>query len=151
MQKRTDPQITSPSADNAQEPLSATHDIDLATHLVHGGTMRSQFGETSEALFLNSGFVYETAEAAEARFKGDAEGFVYSRYANPTVRMFEDRMVGLEGAEAARATGSGMAAVAAALMCQLSAGDHVVAATALFGSCRTSLKTCCPGTASLRP
>lgn len=111
-------------------------DVELATHLVHGGTQRSQFGETSEALFLNSGFVYETAEAAEARFKGDADGFVYSRYANPTVRMFEDRMIGLEGAEAARATGSGMAAVAAALMCQLSAGDHVVAATALFGSCR---------------
>lgn len=107
-----------------------------ATAMVHAGTMRSGFGETSEALFLTQGFVYESAEAAEARFKGDEPGFVYSRYANPTVEMFERRMCALEGAEAARATASGMAAVAAALMCQLSAGDHVVAARALFGSCR---------------
>ncbi len=107
----------------------------LATELVHGGTVRSQFGETSEAIFLNSGFVYDTAEAAEARFKGEAPGFVYSRYANPTVGMLEERMCRIEGAEAARATASGMAAVHAALMCQLKAGDHVVASRALFGSC----------------
>ena len=75
-----------------------------ATELVHGGTLRSPFGETSEALYLNSGFVYENAEEAEARFKGDAEGYVYSRYANPTVSMFEERIRILEGAEAARAT-----------------------------------------------
>ncbi|MCC0003106.1 MAG: O-succinylhomoserine sulfhydrylase [Methylobacteriaceae bacterium] len=106
-----------------------------ATRLVHGGTMRSQFGETSEALFLTQGFVYESAEAAEARFKGDQPGFVYSRFANPTVAMFEQRMALLEGAEAARATASGMAAVTAALMGLLKAGDHVVAARALFGSC----------------
>lgn len=107
-----------------------------ATELVHGGTLRSPFGETSEALYLNSGFVYENAEEAEARFKGDAEGYVYSRYANPTVSMFEERIRILEGAEAARATATGMAAVSAAMLSQLSAGDHVVAGRALFGSCR---------------
>ena len=108
----------------------------LAMKLVHEGTLRSQFGETSEAIFLNSGYVYESAEQAEARFKGDEEGYVYSRYANPTVAMFEARMCALEGAEAARGTASGMAAVAASLLCQLKAGDHVVSARALFGSCR---------------
>lgn len=107
-----------------------------ATELVHAGTLRSQFGETSEAIFLNSGYVYDTAEQAEARFKGDEEGFVYSRYANPTVAMFEARMCAMEGAEAARGTASGMAAVAASLLCHLRAGDHVVSARALFGSCR---------------
>ncbi|MGD0532667.1 MAG: O-succinylhomoserine sulfhydrylase [Methyloceanibacter sp.] len=107
-----------------------------ATRLVHEGTLRSQFGETSEAIFLNSGYVYRNAEQAEARFKGDEEGFVYSRYANPTVAMFEARMCALEGAEAARGTSSGMAAVAASLLSQLKAGDHVVSARALFGSCR---------------
>ena len=107
-----------------------------ATELVHEGTLRSQFGETSEAIFLNSGYVYTSAEQAEARFKGDEEGFVYSRYANPTVDMFEKRMCALEGAEAARGTASGMAAVAASLLCHLKAGDHVVSARALFGSCR---------------
>ena len=106
-----------------------------ATRLVHGGTLRSQFGETSEALFLTQGFVYDTAEAAEARFKGTEPGFIYARFGNPTVAMFEQRMALLEGAEAARATASGMAAVTAALMGLLRAGDHVVAARALFGSC----------------
>src|SRR6185437_4396463 len=90
-----------------------------ATELVHAGTLRSQFGETSEAIFLNSGYVYETAEQAEARFKGDEEGFVYSRYANPTVAMFEARMCALEGAEAARGTASGMAAVSSSMLCHL--------------------------------
>jgi O-succinylhomoserine sulfhydrylase len=107
-----------------------------ATRLVHEGTLRSQFGETSEAIFLNSGYVYQSAEQAEARFKGDEEGFVYSRYANPTVAMFEARMCALEGAPAARGTASGMAAVAASLLCHLKAGDHVLSARALFGSCR---------------
>jgi O-succinylhomoserine sulfhydrylase len=106
-----------------------------ATKLVHGGTLRSQFGEMSEALFLTQGYVYDTAEAAEARFKGEAPGFIYSRYANPTVAMFEERMCLLEGAEAARATASGMAAVTATLLGQLKAGDHIVSARALFGSC----------------
>jgi O-succinylhomoserine sulfhydrylase len=107
-----------------------------ATRLVHEGTLRSQFGETSEAIFLNSGYVYENAEQAERRFKGDEEGFVYSRYSNPTVDMFERRMCALEGAEAARGTASGMAAVTASLFSFLKAGDHVVSARALFGSCR---------------
>ena len=107
-----------------------------ATRLVHAGTRRSQFGEVSEALFLTQGYAYETMEAAEARFKGEDPGFVYSRYGNPTVAMFEDRMAALEGAEAARATASGMAAVIASLLGQLKAGDHVVSAKALFGGCR---------------
>jgi O-succinylhomoserine sulfhydrylase len=108
----------------------------LATQLVHEGTLRSQFGETSEAVFLNSGYVYDSAQEAEARFKGEAEGYVYSRYANPTVSMFENRICALEGAEAARGTASGMAAVAASFLCHLNAGDHVVSGRALFGSCR---------------
>lgn len=115
-----------------------------ATKMVHAGTQRSQFGETSEALFLTQGFVYDSAEAAEARFKGEDDGFVYSRYANPTVDMFEKRMCALEGAEAARATASGMAAISSALLCQLSAGDHVIAAKALFGSCRWIVETLLP-------
>lgn len=115
-----------------------------ATQMVHGGTMRSPFGETSEAMFLTQGFVYDSAEAAEARFKGEDDGYVYSRYANPTVSMFEERMCMLEGAEAAKATSSGMAAVAAAILCQLQAGDHVVSARALFGSCRWIIETLLP-------
>src|SRR5580700_3942876 len=106
-----------------------------ATQLIHGGSLRSRFQETSEALFLTQGYLYDTSEQAEARFKGDDPGFIYSRFANPTVSMFERRMALLEGAEAARATASGMAAVTASLMGQLKAGDHVVAAKALFGSC----------------
>jgi O-succinylhomoserine sulfhydrylase len=114
------------------------------TALVHGGTTRSPFGETSEAMFLTQGFVYASAEAAEARFKGDDPGFVYSRYANPTVAMFEERIAQLEGAEAARGTASGMAAVNLALMACCKAGDHVVAAKALFGSCRYIVETLLP-------
>src|SRR6202142_3700506 len=106
-----------------------------ATQLIHGGSLRSSFGETSEALFLTQGYLYDTMELAEARFKGDDPGFIYSRYSNPTVSMFEKRMALLEGAEAARATASGMAAVTAALLGQLKAGDHIVASRALFGSC----------------
>jgi O-succinylhomoserine sulfhydrylase len=105
------------------------------TRLVRGGTVRSAHGETSEALFFTSGYRYDRAEDAEARFKNEQPGFVYSRFANPTVAMFEERMALLEGAEAARATASGMAAVYAALACQLKAGDHIVAARAMFGSC----------------
>ncbi|MBI3275603.1 MAG: PLP-dependent transferase, partial [Methylocystis sp.] len=106
-----------------------------ATQLVHGGTLRSSFGEMSEALFLTQSFAYPTMEAAEARFKGEEPGFIYSRFSNPTVAMFEQRMMLLEGAEAARATASGMAAVTASLLAPAQAGDHVVAARALFGSC----------------
>jgi O-succinylhomoserine sulfhydrylase len=106
------------------------------TRLVHGGILRSQFGENAEALYLTQSYVYDSAEQCERRFKGEEEGFIYSRYSNPTVAMFEGRMCALEGAEAARATATGMAAVTASLLCQLKAGDHVVAAKALFGSCR---------------
>ncbi len=115
-----------------------------ATQLVHGGTLRSQFGETSEAIYLTQGFVYDTSEAAEARFKGETDGFIYARYGSPTNDMFEKRMCALEGAEEARATASGMAAVAAAILCQLKAGDHIVAARALFGSCRWVVETLAP-------
>ena len=106
------------------------------TRLVHAGTLRSQFGETSEALFLTQGFVYDTAEQCEARFKGEDPGFLYSRFSNPNISMFERRMIELEGAEAARATATGMAAVTTAILAPLKAGDHVVAAKAMFGSCR---------------
>ncbi|MCO4318793.1 O-succinylhomoserine sulfhydrylase [Phyllobacterium sp. 21LDTY02-6] len=115
-----------------------------ATQLVHAGTLRSGFGETSESLFLTQGFVYPDAESAEARFKGEDPGFIYSRYANPTTDMFEKRMCALEGAEDARATASGMAAVAAAILCQVKAGDHVLAARAMFGSCRYIIETLLP-------
>lgn len=110
-------------------------DFDIATNLVQGGTIRSAFGETSEALYLTQGFVYDNAEAAEARFAGDEDGYIYSRYSNPTVTMLEERMKLLEGAPAAMATASGMAAVHSSLMSFLKAGDHIVAAKALFGSC----------------
>ncbi len=106
-----------------------------ATRLVRGGTTRSGHGETSEAMFLTSGYVYDGAAEAEARFKGEAPGFVYSRFGNPTIAMFEQRLALLEGAEACKATSTGMAAVFASLMAQLRAGDHVVASRALFGSC----------------
>ncbi len=120
----------------AARPAPSPGDYRPETRLVHAGTMRSGFGETSEALFLTQGFVYATAEECEARFKGDDPGFIYSRFSNPNISMFESRMVELEGAEAARATATGMAAVTTAMLAPLKAGDHVVAAKALFGSCR---------------
>jgi O-succinylhomoserine sulfhydrylase len=115
-----------------------------ATRLVHGGTLRSEFGEMSEAIFLTQGFAYDTMEIAEARFKGEDPGFIYGRFSNPTVAMFEQRMCLLEGAEDARATASGMAAVTAAIMGQVKAGDHIVAAKALFGSCRFIVEDLAP-------
>src|SRR6476619_8265370 len=115
-------------------PASSTARYRPETRLVHSGSLRSQFGETSEALFLTQGFVYDTAEACEARFKGEESGYLYSRFSNPTVAMFEARMAAFEGAEAARATASGMAAVTVALLGQLKAGDHLVAAKQMFGS-----------------
>ncbi len=114
------------------------------TQLVHGGILRSQFGETSEAIFLTQGFVYTSAEQAEARFKNEDPGFQYSRFANPTVSMLEDRLRLFEGAEVCRAMATGMAAVNAALLSYLRAGDHVVAARAMFGSCRYIVETLCP-------
>ena len=124
--------------------MSKKRNRQIETELIHGAHNRSPFGETSEALYLTQGFVYDSAEAAEARFKGDDPGYVYSRYANPTVSIFEERMCMLEGAQAARATASGMAAVTAAIGCQVSAGDHIVAAKALFGSCRWVVETLMP-------
>ncbi|MBV2358197.1 O-succinylhomoserine sulfhydrylase [Thalassococcus sp. CAU 1522] len=115
------------------------------TNLVHGGTKRSQWGEVSEAIFLTQGFVYDTAEAAEARFiKTGPDEYIYGRYGNPTVAMFEERMALLEGAEDAFATASGMAAVSGALSALLKAGDHVVSARALFGSCLYVLQEILP-------
>ena len=110
-------------------------DWGLATRLVRGGLRRSAFGETSEALFLNSGFVYDDAESAEARFKGEAAGYMYSRYGNPTIAMLEERLALLEGAEDCFATATGMAGVFTSLMAATKAGDHVIASRALFGSC----------------
>ncbi|MBV9532924.1 MAG: aminotransferase class I/II-fold pyridoxal phosphate-dependent enzyme, partial [Bradyrhizobium sp.] len=106
------------------------------TRLVHSGTLRSEFGETSEGLFLTQGYVYDSAELCEARFKGEDVGYIYSRYSNPTIAMFEQRMIDLEGAEAGRATATGMAAVTTAILAPLRAGDHLVAPKAMFGSCR---------------
>jgi len=106
------------------------------TRLVHSGSLRSQYNETSEALFVTQGFIYDSAEQCEARFKGEDPGYIYGRFSNPTVTMFEQRMIELEGAEAARATATGMAAVTTAMLAPLKAGDHVVASKALFGSCR---------------
>ena len=120
----------------ANLPASSTTRYRPETRLVHSGTLRSQFGETSEAMFLTQGFVYDSAEQCEARFKGEDPGFLYSRFSNPTVAMFERRMIELEGAEAGRATATGMAAVTTAILAPLKAGDHVVAAKAMFGSCR---------------
>jgi O-succinylhomoserine sulfhydrylase len=113
------------------------------TRLVHSGALRSQFGETSEALFLTQGYVYDSSLTAERRFKNEEPGYQYSRFSNPTVTMFEQRMAALEGAQAARATATGMAAVTTAVMGQLRAGDHVVASKALFGSCRYVVEEHC--------
>jgi O-succinylhomoserine sulfhydrylase len=113
-----------------------SEDWSTRTKLVHAGIRRSQYGEVAEAIFLTQGFVYESAEAAEARFlKAGEDEFIYARYGNPTVRMFEERIAALEGTEDAFATASGMAAVNGALTAMLRAGDHVVSARALFGSC----------------
>jgi O-succinylhomoserine sulfhydrylase len=117
---------------------------DSNTNLVRGGINRSQFNETSEALFLTSGFVYKSAEQAEAIFKGSKKGFQYSRYSNPTVEIFEKRLALLDGSEDCFATASGMAAIFFSLMCQLKAGDHIVSSSALFGSCKEIVKNILP-------
>ncbi len=115
-----------------------------ATLAVRGGTARSDFGETSEAIFMTSGYAYDSAEEAAARFRGERPGMTYSRLQNPTTEMLEQRIALLEGAEAARVTTTGMAAMSAALLCQLSAGDHLVAGRSLFGSCRVLVDTILP-------
>lgn len=129
---------------NQSNPADRAFEWSPQTQMVHGGTLRSQFNETSEAIFATSGYAYESAEQAAARFTEEEPGFTYSRFENPTVEMFEQRMAALEGAPAARATASGMAAVTAALLSYLSAGDHIVAAKALFGSCRYVVETLAP-------
>ena len=106
-----------------------------ATQMIRGGTLRSEFGETSEALFLNSGFAYDSAEVAESRFNGKAPGYVYSRYVNPNLQMLQDRLALLEGADDAVVMASGMAAVFASIMCHMKTGDHLIANEVLFGSC----------------
>lgn len=116
----------------------------IATKLVRGGQNRSENRETSEALYMTSGFVYDSAEQAAAAFRDEIDTFVYSRYGNPTVKMFEQRLALLEGAEACRATGTGMAAVFGALACQLKSGDRVVASRALFGACHAILTKILP-------
>lgn len=120
----------------AGQDRSITQKWRLATQAVRGGTWRSEMGETSEALFLTSGFTYDDAATVAARFAGEAEGMTYSRLQNPTVQMLEERIALMEGAEACRTQATGMAAMTTALLCQLSAGDHIVAAKAAFGSCR---------------
>ena len=115
-----------------------------ATKLVRGGLARSEFQETAEALYLTSGYVYDSAEEAEAAFNGDADRFVYTRYGNPTVQMLEERMALLEGAEACLATGTGMSAIFATMACQLRSGDRVVASRALFGACHAILTKILP-------
>ncbi|MGE0626785.1 MAG: O-succinylhomoserine sulfhydrylase [Hyphomicrobiaceae bacterium] len=114
------------------------------TLLVHGGTLRSDFREMSEALFLTQGYVYDSAEQAERRFNGEEPGFQYSRFSNPTISMFEQRMRLLEGAEDVRSCATGMAAVTASIIGYLSAGQHIVAAKAMFGSCRYIVEDLCP-------
>ena len=122
--------------DTPQTAAGSKRELSKRTRAVHAGTRRSQYGEVSEAMFLTQGFVYPSAEAAEARFiKSGREEFIYARYGNPTVAMFEDRIAAMEGTEDAFATASGMAAVNGAMMSLLKAGDHVVSAKALFGSC----------------
>jgi O-succinylhomoserine sulfhydrylase len=118
-----------------KKPKSDPRQWGDATKLVRGGLDRSRHGETSEALYLNSGFVYDEPETAERRFAGEDDGYVYGRYGNPTVTMFEERLALLEGSESCYALASGMASVFGALACQLKAGDHLVSSKALFGSC----------------
>jgi len=119
-------------------------DWEIETRAVRGGLMRTEHGEISEALFLNQSFAYETAQSADERFAGNAPGFIYQRFGNPTTQMFEDRLALMEGAEACKATASGMAAVQLALMGLVRAGDHIVAGRALFGSCRWILSEWMP-------
>ncbi len=109
--------------------------VEIETKMIRGGSLRSNFGETSEAIFLNSGFCYNSAEIAESRFNGEDPGFVYSRYVNPSLKMLEDKLALLEGCESACVMASGMAAVFASIMCQVKAGDHLIASRVLFGSC----------------
>lgn len=134
----------SPMKRRTGQDRSITRHWRPATQAVRGGTARSEWGETSEALFLTSGYAYECAGDAAARFAGDQAGMTYSRLQNPTVEMLEQRIALMEGAEACRTMATGMAAMTAALLCQLQMGDHVVAGRAAFGSCRWLVDTLLP-------
>jgi O-succinylhomoserine sulfhydrylase len=138
------PAIPNPMKRFTGQDRSITDKWRPATLAVRGGTARSDFGETSEAIFMTSGYAYDSAGEAAARFRGERPGMTYSRLQNPTTEMLEKRIALLEGAEAARATTTGMAAMSAALLCQLSAGDHLVAGRSLFGSCRVLVDTILP-------
>ncbi|WP_310475392.1 O-succinylhomoserine sulfhydrylase [Sandarakinorhabdus sp.] len=129
---------------NAGQDMELVKQWRPATQMVRGGTMRTEVGETSEAIFMTSGYCYDNAEEAAARFRGERPGMTYSRLQNPTVEMLEKRIALIEGAEAARATATGMAAMSGMLMSTLSAGDHLVAGRALFGSCRVLVDTILP-------
>ena len=118
--------------------------LNISTNLTQSTQIRSSFGETSEAIYLTSGYVYESAELAEARFKGDVDGYIYSRYSNPNITLLENKLCQMEGAEAARLTSSGMAAVFWSLFSNVKAGDHIIAADAIFGSCLFILKEILP-------
>ncbi len=130
---------------NPQSTKQPKWQLDPSTVAVRGGLNRTGFGETSEALFLNSGFTYDSAEQAESSFREETDHYLYSRFANPTVAMFEQRLAALEGAQAAVATASGMAAVFASLACLVKAGDHVVASSAMFSSCYVIIAEILPG------
>ncbi len=136
--------MTDPSDPKGTSDRSAPGTWHPATQAVRGGLERSQHGETSEALYLTSGYAYDSAQQAAARMSGDEPGFVYSRYANPTVRMLEDRLALIEGAQTARITSSGMGAISSVMMASCATGDRVVAASALFGSCRWIVGTLMP-------
>ena len=120
------------------------NDWEVATRLIRGGLARSPHGELAEPIYLTQSFAYDSAESADARFSGAEPGFIYARYGNPTVKMFEDRLALLEGAQACRATASGMSAVHMAITGLVRAGDHIVSAKALFGSCRWIMNTWAP-------
>jgi O-succinylhomoserine sulfhydrylase len=120
---------------NYQNKKINLEQLDIATKMLHGGIERSNFGETSEAIFLNSGFCYNSAQVAESRFNGEEPGFVYSRYLNPTLKILEDKLALLEGAKRCSVMASGMAAVFASIMCQAKSGDHIIFSEVLFGSC----------------
>jgi O-succinylhomoserine sulfhydrylase len=118
--------------------------LNIQTKFIHSGSLRSQFNETSEAIYLTSGYIYSSAEEAEARFKGDDDGYIYSRYSNPNLSMLENKLCEMEGAESARLTSSGMAAVFWSIFANVQSGDHIVAADAIFGSCLSILKDILP-------
>ncbi len=125
-------------------PVLPPEELRPESRLIHSGIQRTQFGENTEALFLTQSFVYDTAEQSEARFAGKDDGYIYSRFSNPTTAMFEARIAAVEGAEACRATATGMAAVTSSLLCFLKAGDHVLSAAELFGSCRYVIEELLP-------